>query len=332
MEERKLKVAYSDYLSTDLKYEEEIYEKENIDFHYFQLRDASEEEALKCLGDADMLMVNMFPCTRSFISKLTRCKFIMRHGVGYDSVDVDACTEHGILLVNIPDANAVVVAEHTLGLLLNCARKFMLFNTSMREGRWEWKMTKPLFQVMHKTLGIFGCGRIGSRLTKIMKGFEMNVLVYDPYIPVEKTEKELGVKMTDFETLLKESDFLTIHAPMTDETHHIFGAEQLKMMKSTAFLINAARGPIVDQNALIKALEEKWIAGAALDVFEQEPLEYNSELRKLENVVFTPHIAGYNEETIWAMRKRIVDDILRFRNGEKPLSIVNPQVWDSQQK
>ncbi len=322
------KAVWSDYKGSELSYEKKSFQDAGIEFHPYQLVDASADEVVKKLADADMLMVNMMPLRRNIIEKLERCKFIMRHGVGYDSVDVDACTERDIVFANIPDVNTLTVAEHTLAMILMCARKMRIFDSIMHAGKWEWKETIPIFEVSGKTLGVYGCGRIGSRLVRLMKPFEMRVLVHDPYIDREKTERELGVKMVDLDTLLGESDFITLHTPLTDETFHRFGEAEFKKMKQSAFIINAARGPVIEQHALIRALKEKRIAGAGLDVFEKEPPVDVPGIADLRNIVLTPHVGGYSEEVIANMQKRIVADMIKFSRGERPGSVINPEVWD----
>ncbi len=329
MESSKWKAIWTDYLEPELNYEKETLEKAGIDFEHYQLRFTPEDEALKLLENADLLMVNMFPCTRSFLSRLKKCKLIVRHGVGYDNVDVQACTDNGILLANITDANTIAVAEHAAALILTVARKIRLFDREMRAGKWNWQVSVPLFQIVGKTLGVVGCGRIGSQLVRLMKGFEMNVLVCDPYIPKEETEKKLGVRLVDFETLLRESDFISINAPRTEETFHMFSDPQFNMMKETAYIVNTARGPVIDQKALLSALKNNRIAGAGIDVYESEPLlDKEPELLELQNVVLCPHSGWYNEEAIATMRRRIVEEMLKFQKKQPPSSMINPEVWE----
>ena len=322
------KAVWSDYKGADLSYERKALEEAGIDFHPYQLLGVSEEEAVKKLADADMIMVNMYPLKRGIIEKLEQCKFIMRHGVGYDSVDVAACTERNIVFANIPDVNTLTVAEHTLAMILMCGRKMRLFDSIMHAGRWEWKDAVPIFEVSGKTLGVFGCGRIGSRLVRLLEPFGMRVLVNDPYIDREKTERELGVKMVNLDTLLAASDFITLHTPLTEETYHRFGENEFKKMKKSAYIINAARGPVIEQHSLIRALKEKRIAGAALDVFEHEPPIDIPEIAGMENLVMTPHVGGYSEEVITNMQKRIAADMIKFSRGKRPGSVINPEVWE----
>ena len=328
MDTPKWKAVWTDYLEPELNYEKETLGQAGIDFEHYQLRFTPEDEALQYLEDADLLMVNMFPCTRSFLSRLKKCRLIVRHGVGYDNVDVQACTDNGILLANITDANTIAVAEHAAALILTIGRKIRLFDREMRAAKWNWQISVPLFQISGKTLGIVGCGRIGSQLVRLMRGFEMKVLVYDPYIPKEETERKLGVKLVDFETLLKESDYISITAPRTEETYHMFSEPQFGMMKKSAFIVNTARGPVIDQKAILKALKEHRIAGAGIDVYESEPLfDKEPELLSLDNIVLCPHSGWYNEEATTKMRRRIVEEMIKFQNGEPPASMINPEVW-----
>ena len=328
MSENTLIAAWADYKGQNLSYETKAYAGAGIDFRPYQLLDANEDEALEKLSVADMLMVNMFPLKGNFIRKLERCRFIIRHGVGYDSVDIDACTAKNIVVANIPDVNTLAVGEHTLAMILMCGRKMRLFDSIMHRGLWDWREAAPVFQVSGKTLGVFGCGRIGSTVVRLAKPFNMKVLVNDPYIDGEKAERELGVEIAGFDRLVSESDFITLHTPLTDETHHAFGAGEFRKMKKSAYIINASRGPVIEQHSLLHALKEGEIAGAALDVFENEPPEDIPELAGLENLIMSPHVAGYSEEVISGMQRRIAEDMIKFAAGERPGSVVNPEVWE----
>ncbi|MEM2194250.1 MAG: phosphoglycerate dehydrogenase [Candidatus Methanomethylicia archaeon] len=253
-------------------------------------------------------------------------KVIARHGVGYDNVDVQEATRRRIAVTYTPHANAESVAEHTFTLILALMRRIYEAYSTVKNGRWSERSKLIGFEIYGKTLGVIGFGAIGRRVAEIaIKGFNMKVLAYDPYVNREEMLK-LNVKPVDLKELLKESDIVSIHAILTSETHHLIGEEMLKQMKSSALIVNTARGPIIDEEALIKALREKWIAGAALDVLETEPPNMKNPLLKMDNVLVTPHIAAFTVEALKRMDLMIVEDIDRIYNGLKPRRLVNPEV------
>lgn len=327
---KKWKIVVTDYIEPDLDWEVEQLNLPNVTFVIHQLKHASEAEVIERIFDADILIINMTPMNRNVIQALQKCKLIIRHGVGYDNVDVLALTEKGIMLINIPDYCTQEVAEQAIMLIFAAARKLLKQQQSMahsiEKGEWNFDMVYPVYQINQKTLGIIGCGRIGSTVLKCMQGFDLNFLVCDPYLTDERMAA-LKIETVPLETVLRESDIITIHARLTDETYHMISEEQLKMMKDSAFIINTARGSLIDQNALIKACAENWIAGVALDVYEyREPPAATSELLKLDNVTMTPHLAWYSIESDWNIRKKIIENVLRLIDGKLPHNIINPEV------
>ncbi len=288
------------------------------------LEDADEEEIAEHVKDADAWVVRSgTKVTRDLIEKAERLKVIARAGVGVDNIDVEAATEKGILVVNAPESSSIAVAEHTIGLMLALARKIPQADRSVRRGEWRRKDFMGV-ELAGKTLGLVGLGRIGQQVAKRAKAFEMEVLAYDPYIP-ERVARELGVELVDdLHELLERADFVSLHVPLTDETEGLIGEEELKRMKPTAFLINCARGPIVDEDALLKALKEGWIAGAALDVYWEEPPGEDHPLYELEEeTVLTPHIAGSTAEAQRAAGLIVAREIERVLSGEIPENVVN---------
>ncbi|MEM2555043.1 MAG: D-glycerate dehydrogenase, partial [Nitrososphaerota archaeon] len=208
---------------------------------------------------------------------------------------------------------------------LSLARKILLANKNVKNGKWDWKELQPIYRFNGSTLGIIGLGRIGSAIARRAKGFNMRILYYDT-IRREDLEKELGIEYKDLDSLLKESDFITLHVPLTNETRHLINEEKLKLMKKNAIIINTSRGPVIDEKALYKALKEKWIAGAGLDVFEKEPTPKNNPLLKLPNVVVAPHIASASYETRSRMAELVAENLIAFHKGEKPPTLVNKEV------
>jgi D-3-phosphoglycerate dehydrogenase len=269
--------------------------KEN-GFEVTIVEEPNEDELARIIKGFDGLIVRSKPLvTRKVIESADRLKVIARAGVGLDNIDVKAAEERGIALINAPESSTQSVAELAIGLMLAVARKIAFSDRRMREGYWAKKEAMGV-ELSGKTLGVIGIGRIGSAVARIAKyGFNMYILYYD-VVCRDDLNKELGAECVSIEELLKRSDIVTIHVPLLPETRHMINEEKLRLMKKTAILINTSRGAVVDTAALVKALSEGWIAGAGLDVFEEEPLPKDHPLTKLDNVVLTPHIGASTKE------------------------------------
>ncbi|MBC7119343.1 MAG: phosphoglycerate dehydrogenase, partial [Methanobacteriaceae archaeon] len=288
--------------------------------------DITPEELLDVIKDFDAIIVrSRTKVTREVIEAAPRLKIIARAGVGVDNIDVKAATEKGIMVINAPESTSVTVAEHTMGLMLALARKIHLADKSVKEGRWD-KSRFMGIELNNKTLGVIGMGRIGSQVVTRAKSFGMNVLVHDPYISREAADK-MGVEIVELETLLKRSDIISIHVPLTQETRHLISDHELDMMKDTAFIINCARGGIVDEKALYNALSEGRIGGAALDVFEEEPPK-DSPLLRLDNVVLTPHIGASTVEAQRDAAIIVANEIRKVFEGGTPQNVLNMPVLE----
>ncbi len=271
----------------------ELLRKNDFDVIYEEYPD--EEKLPRLVGDVDAIIVRSKPkVSRKVIEAAPKLKVIARAGVGLDNVDLKAAEERGIKVVNSPAASSRSVAELVIGMIFNVARKIAFADRKMREGVWAKKQCMGI-ELEGKTLGIIGFGRIGYQIGKIVKALNMNVVLYDPY-PNEERAREIGARFIDLDELLRKSDVVTLHVPLLDSTYHLINEEKLKLMKRSAILINASRGPVVDTEALIKALREGWIAGAGLDVYEEEPLPKGHPLTRLDNVVLTPHIGASTVE------------------------------------
>ncbi|USG99490.1 D-2-hydroxyacid dehydrogenase [Thermococcus argininiproducens] len=252
--------------------------------------------------------------TKEIIDAAPNLKVIARAGVGLDNVDVEYAKSKGIEVVNSPGASSRSVAELAVALMFNVARKVAFADRKMREGIWAKKQSMG-FELEGKTLGIIGFGRIGYNVGKIAKTIGMNILLYDVYKNYERA-KEIGAEFVELEYLLKNSDVITIHVPLLESTYHLINEEKLKLMKPTAVLINTSRGPIIDTNALVKALEEGWIAGAGLDVFEEEPLPKDHPLTRFDNVVLTPHIGASTVEAQARAGIEVAEKVVKILKGE----------------
>jgi len=231
--------------------------------------------------------------TKDIIESADKMKIVGRAGVGLDNVDVEAASKKGIIVVNTPGGNTMSTAEHTVSMILALSRKIPQADASMKKGEWERKKFMGV-ELYGKVLGVLGLGRIGTEVAKRALSFEMRVIAYDPYLSMEKA-KELGIESVDLKTLFKEADYITVHTPLTDETRHIVSEKEINSMKKGVRLINCARGGIIDEAALIAGIESGHVAGAALDVYEEEPPK-NSKLIKLDKVVLTPHLGASTEE------------------------------------
>lgn len=327
---KRIKAVVTDYIEDDLEWEHKQMADAGIDFTAHQLKFKSEAEVLEKIADADVVVVNMVKFDASLIGKLTKCKLLIRHGIGYDNVDVDACTKAGIVFAYQPDYCMDDVAEHAIALIFACARKVpqsrATLERSSANNQWDFSKVFPLYRMDGKTLGIMGMGRIGSRVYRKLHGFGMKILACDPYLSQERRAQCPDAKFVDRETLFRESDFITMHTPLNDETRRLVNAKSLSWMKPTAYLVNTSRGPVVDADALADALRRNQIAGAAIDVFDVEPPPPSHPLFPLENCILTPHLGWASVEAGWEIRKSIVNDILAFKAGKPARNVVNKQL------
>ncbi len=321
-----MKVAITDYVEPDLEWEKQVFDDLKLDYSIYQMKHASSCELIEKLSDANIIVVNMAKIDKEVLSNLKKCKLIIRHGVGYDNIDIKSAREFNITVSYVPDYCSEEVAEQAVMLLLIAYRRIVQQFESMRisvgKKEWDFSPVVPVIRFSGKNAGIIGCGRIGQKVLKILRGFDINVLVHDPLLS-EKRVKELGITNMSLKEVLEQSDMVTIHCTLDSSTYHIIGEKELRMMKPEAVIVNTARGAIIDNEALAKACKEKWIAGAGIDVFENEPPQNNFSLFGLDNVILTPHISWYSEDAGWDIRKKIVEDIKRYLNGQKPRYSVN---------
>lgn len=320
MTNNRMKVVVTDYDYPSLDLERKVLAE--IDPEFVGAHCTTEEEVITAAKDADGILNQYAPLTERVIKSLDRCKVIARYGIGVDNIDVKAATERGIIVANVPGYCVDEVSTHAMALILACARKIPYLSTTVKKGKWDFMVAKPLFRSRGRILGLFGLGRIGKAVAHKATGFDFRIIAYDPYIS-QANEK---VELVSFSELLSNSDFISIHAPLTQETKHSFGKAEFKAMKKDAYLINTARGAIVDELALCQALKEGWIAGAALDVLEKEPPDPKNPLLKLDNAIITPHISYYSEESYAELKIKAAQAVLDVLKGEVPQSVVNPQV------
>jgi D-3-phosphoglycerate dehydrogenase len=292
-----------------------------------ELQVASEptpEAILRVAISADAVLVTYAKITGEMIRQLKRCRIISRFGIGVDNVDIAEATKAGILVTKVPDYCIDEVSDHTMALLLALVRKIPMSNAQVHAGQWKMPAVVPIHRLRGSVLGLVGFGRIPQVVAPKAQSFGLHVIAYDPYLPAEVFARA-GVESVAFPTLLKRSDYISIHSPLLPETRGLFNAEAFRQMKQTAYLVNTARGPIVDEVALASALDAKQIAGAALDVMTQEP-PGQSPLLGRENVIITPHTSFYSEESLVELQMRAAEEVVSVLSGQAPRNPVNPEV------
>ena len=337
----KFKVVISDSMHVPFEIEKATFAEANLvpEIHAC----VSEEETIAACRDAHGIVNGFAPFTRKVIEQLENCKIIARCGIGYDNVDVQACTDHGIYLTNLPGYCAHEVADHTLAMLLAINRKIVLADQNYRKYDWAMNHLAPVLAFQGRTLGLIGFGHIGSLFAKRVAAMECDILVFDPYISAESVEK-LGYRYaTDIEQIYKESDFISLLLPYTKDSHNIINKQSLAKMKKSAIIINTARGKLIDEEALAEALKNGSIGGAAIDVFEHElpPQELASFKKRMENyksplmelgpdkVVLTPHESWYSDRAFVKLKEIPCREVMRVLAGEKPLGAVNGKALEN---
>ena len=329
---KKHKVVVTDYIEPDLDWEAREMAERGVEFAAYQLKFRPDEEVIEAVRDATVIVVNMVKFNAGIIGELERCCRIIRHGAGYDNVDPAACTARGIAVAYCPDYCMDEVAEQAISLIFACARQVPqsrgILDDSIARGQWDFTPLTKCYRMAGKTLGIIGCGRIGSCVYRKMEhfGFE-RILVCDPYLS-ERRREDLGVTTVLLEEVLGQSDFVTLHTPLNEETRHVINDHTLALMKPTAYLINTSRGPMVDHQALARALRDGVIAGAGIDVYDKEPPGDDYPLLGLHNAILTPHLSWYSEDAAWTIRRKIVEDIDLALQGKPPRFCVNKEVLE----
>ena len=281
----------------------------------------SEDEIVDAARDATVLLVTSSTITASVIDGLQNCRLIMRYGVGLDNIDVEHAARRGIPVCNAARFGTCDVAEHTFALLLACVRKVAWFDRALHQGWWMPAGSAEAVRLHGKTMGVIGFGRIAKTVCGIAAGFSMVPAVYDPFVDGDAIRSH-GYRAVELDELLTDSDFVTLHAPLNSETRHMISKEEFTRMKESAVLINTSRGALVNEEDLIAALESRQIAGAGLDVFEEEPIQESSPLRRLDNVVVTPHVAWNTTEAVADLHREVIDDVVRVLRGQAPHNAV----------
>jgi len=316
-------VVITDYLMDSIEHEKQLVESAGFKLLNYQCQ--NEAELISICKDADGIINDRIQITRKVIESLEHCKVIARYGIGVNSIDVEAATEKGICVVNVPDYCIEEVSDHALGLLLACVRKIVFLNNRVKNGQWDYNQAKPMHRIKGRTLGLIGFGNISKALVLKARPLGLKFLAYDPY--VQKVEAEsLGVELVPLQKVLAESEFISIHTPLTKETHHLIGEKEFAVMKDGVVIINTARGPAIDEEALIKALKQGKVSAAGLDVVEREPISKDSPLLALENVIINPHVAWYSEEAEVEMQIEAAKGVIKVLQGFYPKNLVNKEV------
>lgn len=301
--------------------------KEGINIIDMRGSGIDDPEFAKALKNVDAVLCgNDLRVNDAMLDMAPRLKAIAKMGAGLDTVDINAASNHGAIVFHTPGVNNQAVADHTFALMLCMARKIIYCDNSLRDKRWEHTKIMGI-EIWQKTLGLIGLGAIGRCVALRAKGFQMKVVAYDPFWPKEFAVEQ-GIEKMEMDDLLKISDVVSLHLPLTTENKWMINEKKLRTMKPTALLINAARGGIVNEDDLYNALKNNVIAGAGIDVFENEP-PTNSPLLELDNVVLTPHTAAFTHDALNNMSVGVVDQLIEYAKGNKPTYTVNPEVFDS---
>lgn len=304
-------------------YEEEKAVLESIGAEVIIANLSTPKEVIEACKDADGVMCNLAPMPAEVIENLEKCKIISRYGVGFDNVDVAACTKKGIYLANVPDYCAEEVSDQALALLMACARKVARRDAQVRAGQWNIGKADPIYRIAGKTMTFLGFGMIARTLFRKIQGFNFSrVLVYDPFLDAE-TIKSLGAEKVEWEEAFREADFISCHMPLNDKTRGIIDAKAFDLMKPTAIFVNTSRGPVVDEKALIEALQKGKINSAGLDVHTKEPMDLDNPLLKLENCVLTDHVGWYSEEAMSELKRKTAENVRDVLMGGKPKYPIN---------
>ncbi|MBE4906872.1 C-terminal binding protein [Bacillus luteolus] len=317
------KVLVTDYEYETFAPEKEVLDKLGLELTFAQCR--TEDDVIEAARDADALINQYAPISRRVIESLEKCKVISRYGVGFNTIDIEAATEKGIIVGNVTDYCLDEVSDHAMALILSCARKVTLMNNEVKKGNWNFNVAVPIFRLRGRTLGLVGFGNIPQTVAKKAQAFGLDVIAFDPYVP-EEVAKQANVELVTLDELCERSDFISVHAPLNQHTQGMISHEQFNKMKKEAFIINTARGPVIDEAALIAALQEGKIAGAGLDVVEVEPIEATNPLLQMDNVILNPHSAFYSVEAETELKRKTAENVADVLSGYYPTYLVNRDV------
>ncbi|RKL62596.1 C-terminal binding protein [Thermoanaerobacteraceae bacterium SP2] len=319
----KKKVVVTDYNFENVNIERNIFEEAGYEFEEYKCKTV--KETIEVTKDAYGILNQYAPLSEEVISGLNNCKAIARYAIGVDNIDITKATEKGILVSKVSGYCINEVADHTIALLLNMARKLYILDKNIKNKKWDYKVAKPIFRLQKSTVGIIGFGEIGRNVAQRLKAFNFEkILVYDPFVTREAIDKYGATKM-DLNDIITQSDYIVINAPLNKDTYHLINKERFNMMKNNVVIINTGRGPLIDEKSLIEALKENKIGGVALDVTEIEPIQWDNPLLNFENVFITPHCAWYSEDSQKDLQTTAAKNLLLALEGKIHPDIVNPE-------
>ena len=317
----KWKVVITDGEFENFDLEKEILKKIDADVYTYQFK--SEDELIPIVRDCDAVIMQYSNLTRKVIESMQKCKIISKYAIGLDRIDIEVATENDICVGHVRDYCIDEVSTHAVGLILDSTRKITLLNNSVKAGNWDYKISKKIYNLRELTLGLNSFGKIAQLVAEKMRPYGVQIITYDPFLPLEVAEK-LNVKLVSFDELCRESDILSTHVADMPETRGMFNKAAFLKMKNTAHLVNTGRGPVINEQDLIWALENDEIAGVALDVTEKEPIESDSPLLKMKNVIITPHSAYYSEESQIRLQSLTAENVVQRLSGYSPRYFANP--------
>jgi D-3-phosphoglycerate dehydrogenase / 2-oxoglutarate reductase len=304
-------------------YDEEKSVLKEIDAELVIANCVTPEDVIKECRDADGILVNLAPINSDVIAKLDKCRIIARYGVGFDNIDVSASTRKGVYVANVPDASFEEVSDQALALMMACIRKVARRDAQVRQGKWNIGKSDPVYRMVGKTFTLLGFGVIARSLYRKIAGFNFSqILVFDPFVD-EAVIASMGAKKADWETAIRQADYISVHIPLSDKTRGIINAGTFAMMKKSAIIVNTSRGPVIDESALLDALTTGEINSAGLDVHTREPLDSNSPFMKLENCVLTDHSGWYSEEAMSELKTKAAQNVRDVLLGKAPKYPVN---------
>ena len=310
---KKFKVVLTDYMYDSIQPFQDVYDRAGFEFVPCQCKSA--QEIIEAAKDADAIQVHFAPITKEIIQALPKCRVIVRSAVGMDNIDVAAATEAGIPVANVPDYGIEDVSTHAILLMLAVTKKLPLLTRTVAQGVWDYAVTKPVHRIQNQVFGLMGCGAIARCAARKAQAFGMKVIAYDPYLTQEQVA-DLGIVLKSEDEVARESDVISLHLPLNDGTRGMINRDFFSKMKASAFLINTARGGVVQEEDLIEALKQGQIAGAGLDVLCQESISPDHPLLQLDNVILTPHAAWYSEEAEFTLLTSAAEEVVRALNGE----------------
>jgi D-3-phosphoglycerate dehydrogenase len=312
-------------IASPLSDEAEVIRKAGIEL--MDIDAVSEDEIIAKAREADVVFTVRAAFTRRIFENLPKLRAVVRCGIGFDNIDVDAATDNHVLVVNIPDFCFEEVSNHAIVLLMACAKKLVRMNHLLKTAGWgaSRQIMEPMGSIWGQTVGIVGCGNIGRMTARKAQCFGLKVIGYDPYVD-RNLARESGIALKSLPEVMGESDYVSLHPCLNQETFHLIGEKELTLMKPSAYLINTARGSVVDEPALIRALQDKRIAGAGIDVFEKDPIDPDNPLLKMDCVIVTPHTAFYCDASFKRLRISVGQEAVRVAQGRWPRNLVNKEV------